>query len=387
MSVFKTFIAITKSNLLAISVYLGVALAMCIALSLSNSNTDYSFESIEVNVGVVDEDQSEVSKGLVSYLNKTENLTEVPEDMDELQDALFYGDILYLLTIPEGFEDAVINGEDIKLNVTSSPNSYKGAFVDMQVEGFINTFRSYKALGISNKDALEKAAENLSKEAKTETYVADNSAKRTDSFKYFFSFAGYGLMTVLIHCIASIMIVFNKPDMVKRMNCSALPLKKRNLYIIIGNLVIMMVAFLLFVGIIVGFNLEEFKGNAVTPYLLINIFMFAIFSMALGYFVGTISKHDGHIAILSVSLSMILSFLGGIFVPTEFFSNGMKIFSKFIPTTWYTANVNMLAELKFMSGEMLPSFLRNIGVMAAFTAAIIGIAYSITARRAQEAEA
>ena len=103
MSVFKTFLAITKSNLVAILVYLGVALAMCIALSLSNSEAAYSFESVELNVAVVDNDGSEVSKALVSYLEETENMVEVPDDIDKLQDALFYEDIQYLLTIPEGF--------------------------------------------------------------------------------------------------------------------------------------------------------------------------------------------------------------------------------------------------------------------------------------------
>ncbi len=387
MSVFKTFLAITKSNLVAISVYLGVALAMCIALSLSNGEAAFSFESVELNVAVVDEDESEVSKALIAYLDKTEKLTEVPENVDDLQDALFYEDIHYLLTIPEGFEEAVMEGSDVKLTSTSSPNSYKGSFVDMQIEGFINTFRSYKTLGLSNTEALDKTAENLSREAKLETYVPDNSAERGDSFKYFFAFAGYGLMTVLIHCIASIMVVFNNPDMIKRMNCSALPLKKRNLYMIIGNLVIMLAALLLFVGIIVGFNPNEFEGNGVAPYLIINIAVFAIFCMSLGYLVGNIAKHDGHIAIMSVSLSMILSFLGGIFVSPDLFSKGMKIFSKFIPTTWYVTNVNLLVNLKSMPADMLPDFLRNIGVLMAFAVACLGIAYSLTARRAQEAEA
>ena len=387
MSVFKTFFSITKSNLMAISIYLGVALAMCIGLSLSTGGSTYSFESVKVKVAVIDEDESEASKALVSYLEEVEDLVEAPTDNDQLQDALFFGDIQYLLTIPEGFEKAVEKDEDVKLNSTSSPNSYNGAFVDMKIEGFINAFRSYKALGIDNNEALSRAAANLSKEADTETYVPDNSEKRSTGFKYFFYFSGYGIMSVLIHCIASIMVVFNKPDMIKRMNCSALSVKKRNLYIVAGNLIIMLIAFILFVGIITGFNLDELKGNAVAPYMFINLLMFAIFCMALGYLVGTIAKHDGHIAIFSVSFSMILSFLGGIFVPAEFFTKGMQTFSKFIPTTWYTSNVNMLFELKSMTGDMLPDFLRNIGVIAAFTVAVIGIAYSISARRAQEAEA
>ncbi|MBP5298893.1 MAG: ABC transporter permease [Lachnospiraceae bacterium] len=387
MSVFKTFFSITKSNAIAIMVYLGVALAMCVALSLSSGGGSYNFESVKVNVAVVDEDESEVSKALVSYLKENENFVETPEDKDLLQDALFFGDIQYLLTIPAGFEEAVEKDEDVKLSSTSSPNSYNGAFVDMKIEGFINAFRSYKALGIENTEALSKAAENLSKEAATETYVPDNAEKSSDSFKYFFYFAGYGIMTVLIHCIASIMVVFNKPDMIKRMNCSALSVKKRNFYIVAGNLIIMFVAFLLFVGIVTGFNFDELRGNAIAPYLFMNLLMFALFCMALGYFVGTFAKHDGHIAIFSVSFSMILSFLGGIFVPAEFFTKGMQVFSKFIPTTWYTSNIDMLFGLKKMTGDMLPDFLRNIGVLAAFTVAVLGIAYSISARRAQEAEA
>ena len=107
MSVFKTFFSITKSNAIAIMVYLGVALAMCVALSLSSGGGSYNFESVKVNVAVVDEDESEVSKALVSYLKENENFVETPEDKDLLQDALFFGDIQYLLTIPAGFEEAV----------------------------------------------------------------------------------------------------------------------------------------------------------------------------------------------------------------------------------------------------------------------------------------
>ena len=159
MSVFKTFFSITKSNMIAILVYLGVALAMCIGLSLSTGGNTYSFESVKVKVAVIDEDESEVSKALVSYLEEVEDLVEAPADNDSLQDALFFGEIQYLLTIPEGFEKAVEKDEDVKLNSTSSPNSYNGAFVDMKIEGFINAFRSYKALGIDNKEALSKARE------------------------------------------------------------------------------------------------------------------------------------------------------------------------------------------------------------------------------------
>lgn len=57
-------------------------------------------------MAVIDRDHSALSEGLKAYLGQSQELVELEDKKEVLQEELYYGNIEYVLVIPEGFEAA-----------------------------------------------------------------------------------------------------------------------------------------------------------------------------------------------------------------------------------------------------------------------------------------
>ena len=64
------------------------------------------FQTQALDITVIDEDKSEASRALTSYLGGIHNLVELPDTQREtLFDNLYYNWISYVLVIPLGYEE------------------------------------------------------------------------------------------------------------------------------------------------------------------------------------------------------------------------------------------------------------------------------------------
>jgi len=382
MSVFKTFFGITKSNLKVLCIYFAVSIGMSILLSGSGSPANEIFSDEKIKVAVVDNDNSDASKALYSYFEKTQDIVEASDDIDQLQDQLFFEKVQYYVVIPEGFGQSLMDNGDVKLQVTTAPNSYKGAYIDMQVQEFVKQYRGYSLLDLDEDTVVEKTLENMAIVTETETYFEEDASTKVPGFYSFFLYMGYGFTAVMCHAIGSILVAFNKEDVVKRMNCSALPVEKRNLFMALGSLIIMVIVWVVYNIIAILFKGEELLSNPMYGWFLLVSFIYALVCLAFGFLAGTVSKNDGHISMFSVSLSMVLSFLGGIFVSLDYLSETVAKFSKFLPTYWYVNGLNKLIASTRMTDKLAAEIAQGIGIQIIYAAAIIAVAFLISRTKA-----
>ena len=382
MSVLKAFFKITRSNLKILLIYCACSMVMSIVFASSEDSRVEVFTQEKVKVAVIDEDNTESSEALKDYLEDTQELVNVGDTDDKIQDDLYFGRVKYLVRIPEGFEKSLTKDDDYTLKTTCAPGSYNGVFLDMSIEEFVTKYKSFLALGLDRKDAIEKTRQNLSLNADVETYIPENKSKDVPKFYTFFLFMGYGFIAILCHALGSVMVSFNAEDMRKRMNCSALSVKMRNFYMVLGCLVITTVVWAIYQVVALAFAHESMFATETTPFIIANSFILAIMAMSVGFLAGTIAKHDGHVAICSVSASMVFSFLGGVFVSLDYLSPSVLRISRFVPTYWYVSVLDKLTMATKMDSELTKVFFNGIGIQLVFAITFAAIAFLVSRSKA-----
>lgn len=93
----------------------------------------------EVSVGIIDSDNSFLSERLKNYLSDILGVECVEEGKKALSDKLINTDISAIIEIPQGFEERLFDGEEVKLCSTTLDDYENGAYIGLYLDGFVNS--------------------------------------------------------------------------------------------------------------------------------------------------------------------------------------------------------------------------------------------------------
>lgn len=377
MQVFKTFLKIAKKRFPSVLLYYIIFTVIVIALSkIGASDHETSFTATKADICIMDEDDSTASHALSDYLFSIHNpVTLKDTDTMTLQDALYYQEVDYILTIPEGFEEQ-LTASDAKdfLQISMRKDSSNGYFVDQQVNEYLSSVRLFMAGGFSLSEAVTKSAEALSEGNDTSILnIEEGNAKGTQiGLTYFFQYLPYVLINMLLLGMTPILITFNQKDLGARISCSSLSLKSKNTQITLGCIVFCLFVWLLFIltALFIYGADSLFSVNGLRS--LLNSIMVLLFSVALSLLISTFSLKAQSLSMIANVVSLGLSFLSGIFVPQYLLGKGVLAIAHFLPTYWYVRINSMLGG---MSDEILTTgkYWRFIGIQFGFFVAVFCI--------------
>lgn len=113
MQVFKAFLKSALKFLPQTTLYFIIFTSISIAISFSATDSgNKGFRTVELDIGVIDQDTSDASLGLKNYLGGMHRLIPLDYDKNILLDRLFYRDLDYILVIPKGFQQRLLKGEE-----------------------------------------------------------------------------------------------------------------------------------------------------------------------------------------------------------------------------------------------------------------------------------
>lgn len=380
MQVFNCFFKIVKKNMLAIMIYCIVFLGLSIVISMvAVQNDTKEFEKMKIKVSVIDRDQSELSKALTNYIGKKHTLVEMKDDKEAMQDNLFARAVEYILIIPQDFQKKMENKEDTHTENIKVPGSYSGYFLDNQISQYLKSIRTYQSLGMSTLEASANAAEDM--EMQGQVSMQDETVKANmPSIYYYFLYLPYAFLAIFINGIGPVLIAFQKKDIKKRNDCSAMSLLSRNKQLILGNIVFAAVVWLIFMlAATLLYKGEIFEPNI--KYALINTIAFLLLSASIAYLVGMNVKNSESMSMIVNSVSLGLCFLGGIFVPQEVMSEKVLAFSRFIPSYWYVKVNSLLGNTSGISSTMVNDVWIGILIQVGFAVAIFAITLVLLKRK------
>ncbi len=163
MIVFKTFFKVLKEYKVSLIMYLSITIAVICILSSVGSGGNTAYSSISQGLVIVDNDRSEVSKGLISYLGNVNTILEGDYTSDQITDMLYYTRISNYLVIPAGVGAAFLEGKASHLKVESTKNAgaRMGYSVETEMESYFRLTSGYLKGGYSFAEADSFARESL----------------------------------------------------------------------------------------------------------------------------------------------------------------------------------------------------------------------------------
>ncbi len=389
MQAFNIYFKILKKRFVAIMIYAGIFLMLTIAMTANAKINNKKFETSKVNVMVINEDgKSSLIDGFMKYMSGYANFVEPKESEDARKDALFYGKVSYILTIPKGFSDNYLKDGSVQLSKNTVPDSTESMSIDNVINNYFNMGKIYlKHMKNINVDQLNTyITENLKQETSVElnVKVKDDVTFNNEFNEFYFNCLAYIMIAAFITSVSMIMFSFNGIDIRRRHTAAPISSRKLNLTLLLANLVFVLVYLIIF--IIAGYNINKVKIiNVNTLFMWLNGIVFAITALSISYLIGITVNNRKSIGALSTAISLSLAFISGIFVPQEYLGASVLRVASFTPSYWYVkANHALISITSVQSKELMDAF-RYMGIEIGFAVAIICISLVIAKRKRQQA--
>jgi len=382
MTVFRGNVILLKRNLGLSLLYLGIFLFIALLVQGVGSKQEdiQTFEVVNSKVGVVDNDQSTFSKGLISYLEQN-NLVYIYEDDKEfLTEMLYYDNVYSIVVIPEGFFEDCLEGEGV-VDITNAPNIMSGMYVDMDISKYIFQVQTLIAAEFSDEEIVSMAIENSNIESHIEMIKTGSERKDVAPYNFYFQYLPYVYLSTLILMLGNIFIPRNQKDMSQRLKCSSVSETKQSMETFLAFGMAGVAVFVVTLLFATGFYAKELYADQLVGYYIFNSFIFMIVSLCISFMIASVAKGQEALSGLANVVSLGLCFIGGVFVPLQFLGAGIIKVAKFLPTYWFETNNNLLGNYMFLKSDQIATYRNGIFVQLAIAAVCITIAFMINSKK------
>ena len=371
MTVFKCYMKILRQNIGLVIMYLAIFFSVAIVMQFAAGKSEDSlFETASIDLGVVNEDGGTLAQGLVDYLSGIHHVMLMDNNPEQLQENLFYRNVEYILQIPADFyETCMVNGESLK--VTKVPGSYSSFYVDQQISSYLNTIQTYLAAGFSQEKAIQAVKEETHEPVTKLTF--DSGTSYTSPYTYYFRYIPYLFLGALCYTMGYILMAFKKGDIQKRMEASAISVRRQSVEGLLATGMIGVILWLIgFLGVTFMYG-SRFWQSGLCVYYILNTFTMLIVALSLSYLIGMFITNSNLLSGVANLVSLAMCFLCGVFVPMDVMDKSVLKFAQFLPVYWYEQVNEILSRHHTLSPEFLGQVLIGIGIQLLFATAFISL--------------
>ena len=346
MSVFNAILKSTKACLVTIIVYFSVfVLFGNISAKATATTKDTMFEDSIVKVAITDNDNSALSRGLIEYLNETEDVVDPQTtSIKEMNDNVRFLIYDYALIIPDDFSERVKNGETEDLLEYVAPGATAPQFLlTEKIRTYMQDVMVYLNSGYSEDESIALTKENMIKLSDTKASIMDNADENHRSFYTgMFTFNGYTLMMILCISISSVLSFTKDVDVKNRISVSGMHFKTRN-FAIIAAVFCIGIVITAAVTVVVGLmGLSDTNGKFI--FYCIDVIALMLVGLGMAYMISAITTNENIINMVTNMLVLSMSFFCGVFIDIQFLSPAIVKFAHFLPLYWYTAAIRLIND-------------------------------------------
>lgn len=374
MTIFKTFLKLVNKNKSHLILYTALLIAFtCITLSSDQANINYV--DAKPDVIIVDKDNSKLSNNLKNYFKQNSNLR---EEVDNIEDELFYRFSSYVIYIPEGFEQSVIDG-NIKEIEYKSISDYEANLANILLNQYLSVLDIYKDIDTNIDDLINHIDNSLDNQVN----VVVNSTLNTNELAkagFYYSFMNYSLLAGCIYVLVVIISIFREKNVLKRNVISSMNYNKLNNKLLLASVLFGTIIWILYVllsFVIVG-NIM-FTSNCIC--MIILSFIFLIYCLSIGFLIANVINNKNAINGIINVIALGTSFLCGVFVNIEFLPSSVLNISKMIPNYYYIDAINKLTSIESISFDTLKPLLSNVIVLILFSLIFILLSIFISKKK------
>lgn len=372
MTIFKTFLKLVNKNKGQLILYTALLITFtCITLSSDNANINYVDE--KPNVIIVDNDNTKLSNHLKNYFKEN---SKVKENVDNIEDELFYRSSSYVIYIPKGFEQSVIDN-DIKEIEYKSAGNYEASLANILLNKYLSSLEIYKDMNI---DELTK---NIDKSLKSNTNIKVSSSLNTDELAkagFYYSFMNYSLLAGCIYVLVVIISIFREKNILKRNVVSSMNYNKLNQKLLLSSLLFGVIIWLIYV--LLSFVVVGDIMTTSNCLCIIGLsFIFLLYCLSIGFLISNLISNKNAINGIINVVALGTSFLCGSFVSLELLPDSVLKISKLIPNYYYIDGINKLIDIETISLSTLEPLLLNVMILVIATIVLIMLSLFVSKKK------
>ncbi len=349
MTVFKYFIKSATRHKWVIIGYAMIFLVLSVINGSQTEGKETQFMQTNLNIGVVDNSDSELSHGLILYLGKNNIITAMEDDIDFIKEEIFLNGQDSVILIPKDFQELVVKKQK-SIEIIRDDRRME----PLQIENDINKYLAFaNATYTEGKFNLVEVESALSKEAEVE-FSKGFSQSNVDGvdrwFQYYFNFSSYVIIAIYVAVIGLIMADFNTKNIQERMKVSSKKFLNFNIELYLGQIFI---GFLITTVFVLGSI--ALKGRSIGEVdffkYVVNLYIFSFSILCFTFLINNLTSSRFVINGISTVASLGTSFISGVFVSQEFLGEKVLTIAKFFPTYYYVKvnemNINSFGEIKY----------------------------------------
>lgn len=377
MTVFNTFWKVINKYKGTIILFTVMLIAFG-GINTTTSNNSLDFTNNKPDIVIINNDQNKgLTKNLIAYLKENTNVKDI-KDEEEIDDALFYRQVNYIIYIPKNYRNDILSGINPKIDIKTT-DDYDSSLAEMILKRYLKTQEVYSKTTSNEQELIEKINTNL----KTKSEVSITSTVNTDKTSKvsgYYNFASYSIMYTIIFIICMVLASFNEKTIKKRTIISSMNYKTHNKLILKASFLYSIIVWLLFM--ILGIIL--FPDTVISLRWLIytiNAFIFTFASLTLALLISSLSSNKNAITGIANVVCLGSAFLCGAFIPSTWLPDTVIKISRIFPTYWYVNSNDLLSSLEKIDLNSLEPIIINMLVVLLFSLIFIVLTNIISKKK------
>ena len=377
MTVFNTFWKVINKYKGTIILFTVMLIAFG-GINTTTSNNSLDFTNNKPDIIIINNDQNKgLTKNLITYLKENTNVKDI-KDEEEIDDALFYRQVNYIIYIPKNYRNDILSGINPKIEIKTT-DDYDSSLAEMILKRYLKTQEVYSKTTSNEQELIEKINTNL----KTKSEVSITSTVNTDKTSKvsgYYNFASYSIMYTIIFIICMVLASFNEKTIKKRTIISSMNYKTHNKLILKASFLYSIIVWLLFMilGIILfPDTVISLRGLIYT----INAFIFTFASLTLALLISSLSSNKNAITGIANVVCLGSAFLCGAFIPSTWLPVTVIKISRIFPTYWYVNSNDLLSSLEKINLNSLEPIIINMLVVLLFSLIFIVLTNIISKKK------
>lgn len=352
-----------------------------------------SYEPVRASVAVVDEDGSDLSHALASWAGGRFELVET-NGAQEVQDALARSLVDCVLVLPQGFGqellDAARTGDDLpNVQATYGTDVQTGVLAAQEASQWVSLAGSAAVLepdaGAGVVGELATQAMGQRADVATLTNADASDVRTTAGATTYFNFSAYPIMSSVVVTVGLVLSVFSESEVRRRQGCAPVSPARLDASLLGGCLVLALGAWAWtsVLGLAVFADELSDVPAANLALLLVAQLAISLTPLSLAFMLSRLGLREQGLNAAGNIGGMVLTFLGGAWVPLSLMGEEVRTVAHFVPTYWVSDAVTTLLGASALTASDLARVGTDIGVATLFAVAIAALGLALSrARRA-----
>lgn len=391
MGTFRTALRVVARHPVYLAIYVVFLTAMGVLVAVQArgqvQEAEGAYEPYGARVAVVDRDGTTLSGALASWADGSLELVEVADEPYALQDALATGAVDCVIVAPAGFESRLLEaaregGDPDPLEVAYGTDAQAGALAASAASRWLSLVASAAAL---QPDASPGRLASLVSElwaSGVEVEVAQGPGADEGgltALRTYLSFSTYTLTSSIIVVAGVSLSAFNRQETRRRLAAAPLSPARRSLGVLGACLALVACvwAWVSAVGLAVtGADLASLDP-ALVALALLALLPFALVPLSVAFLLSQLGLGEEAINACGNLGAMVMSFLGGAWVPIELLGEPVQAAARLSPTFWVSEALGEALGAEVAGAGLLAEVAGDLSVVLLFAAAFLAVGLAL----------